>query len=113
MLSPQQGQCANMTNLKPGDRCVIIKSFVGDEGKIVVVIGYYRRDQWFDDTLWENECDVIIRSLGGPLHSRNSISTNPSRPRRERPHRSNWLQKLPELPAEDVQDQKRVPVNVN
>jgi hypothetical protein len=89
-----------MTNLKPGDRCVIIKSFVGDEGKIVVIVGFHQPDRWFADCLWDEECDVVVRSLGSKLHSRTKTSATPYEPLYERPHRSNWLQKLPEVPAE-------------
>jgi hypothetical protein len=50
--------------------------------------------------LWDDECDVVVRSLGSRLHSQNVMSCTPSKPLYERPHRSNWLQKLPEVPAE-------------
>ena len=81
--------------LNPGDKCIIIRSFSGDEGKLVIVEGPFNPEtEFYEGFIWERKCDVLIRSLGSCLHSLDAISQRLTL-HAARPYRSGWLRKLP------------------
>lgn len=50
-----------------GDKAIIIKSYSGNEGKIVEVIGYYNQMDFMYGLNWP-DADIIIQSLGFPFN---------------------------------------------
>jgi len=53
-----------------GDKCIIIKSLAGNEGKIVLVTGYFNPALVKWDGCSVHEADTILAtSLGSPLRS--------------------------------------------
>lgn len=90
-------------HVKPGDKCSIINSCsTEDIGKIVIVDAYFN-GEWFDNAFWHPDCDVIITSLGGVLHSKRVAWNADGETYMTRPFYSKWLRKLPEV-KEDVKE---------
>jgi len=53
-----------------GDKCIIIKSNAGNEGKIVLVIDYFDpTTSTFDGFKVLKQCTLVVSSLGSPLKS--------------------------------------------
>ena len=93
---------------QPGDRCIIINSYAGDEGRIVTFEGYvsgpylYESLVWNNDS-WDGECDCIITAMDGVLHAV-SISGNRTT-YTTKPHISKWLRKLPTVEVEHEEEE--------
>jgi len=89
--------------IRPGDRCIIIKSNCGDEGKIVVVDRNFNpSDETFDNCCWDFACDVLVTSCGSYLRSWSNADPTPML-HRTRPYRSDWLRKIPEVHDPELQ----------
>lgn len=87
-----------MSKLKIGDKAIFIKSNAGNEGKIVVVIGFMPEDSIFDGRKWVSDCDLIVESLGSPFYSCGvEFSDSRNVYGMTIPAVSSWLRKLPEL----------------
>lgn len=92
--------------IKPGDRCIIIHSLAGDEGAIVIVTDYFSGGYW-EGLVWQDCYNVIIESLGSPLHSVNGISER-ILTHTIRPYYDKWLRKLPEVDDEEEDIEKNL-----
>lgn len=67
-----------MSNVKPGDRAIVIKSESGNLGKIVLVIEKYDGRGMPPDNLpylvAKHELNWIVESLGAPFNIRNTLT---------------------------------------
>lgn len=84
--------------IKIGDRCIIIKSKAGNEGRIVEVIDYFNPyTTKFDGRTINKDCTLIITSIGTPLnvYKSKSLMTGPMIP--------DWLRKLPDVTEPEKQ----------
>jgi hypothetical protein len=96
-----------MTDLKPGDRCIVIRSDLGNEGKICTVTDYFFGGE-FDGKRVSFIADVIITSMGSPfkIASLNGIK----RSTMTTPAYSRNLRKLPDILDEQPAEQVRLPL---
>jgi hypothetical protein len=89
-----------MDKFEIGDKAIVIKSFAGNEGKIVEVVGFYQEMDFMYARDWP-EADLTVLSLGAPFQFGTfsfpiapAISTN--------------LKKLPKVKDEEELTQKQV-----
>lgn len=87
--------------LQCGDKCMFVRSLCGNEGKIVVVTGYHSPLEYWKG-LYYPDADLIVRSLGSPLHDTSGGSEM------EGPASSSQLRKLPNVEAEDLEDEREL-----
>jgi len=52
-----------MDKFNIGDKAIVIKSFAGNEGKIVEIIGFYNEMDFMYGKSW-SDADLIVLSLG-------------------------------------------------
>jgi len=87
-----------MNKFEIGDKAIVIKSFAGNEGKIVEVIGFYNEMDFMYGIDWP-EADLIVQSLGAPFQFDTlSFSITPAI--------STNLKKLPKIKNEETLSQK-------
>ena len=89
-----------MDKFEIGDKAIVIKSFAGNEGKIVQVIGFYQEMDFMYGIDWP-DADLIVTSLGAPFQfDKLSFSITPGI--------SANLKKLPKIKDEKELSQKQV-----
>ena len=89
-----------MDKFEIGDKAIVIKSFAGNEGKIVQVIGFYHELDFMYGIDWP-DADLIVISLGSPFQfDKLSFSITPAIPAN--------LKKLPKVKDEEELSQKQV-----
>jgi hypothetical protein len=86
-----------MDKFEIGDKAIVIRSFAGNEGKIVEVLGFYNEMDFMYSKLWP-EADLIVQSLGAPFNF-DTISFSIT------PAISSNLKKLPKIKDEETRSQ--------